>query len=172
MEDWETDSAAEDLPRGILQVQVYDDRLSSEGEQVIFSHDEAPSDDDDDDGDDGDDDDFDGIDAFDDMSDDSSSNDDQDSDLDTEHAADFDALIAQDRAAQEPAEESSEGRMPGSFPADQEGEGQAAEPEEDRIQCESSLFVARIRKSRVPRAEVGMRVSWSEASLLVATVAS
>lgn len=136
MDDWETDSADEDLPRGILQVQVYDDRSSSssdagDGEEVVFSHDEPPTDEDDDA--------FDGVDAFDDMSDDSDSQED-DEELDTEHEADFEHLVAADRerraAARRQAPEGQAGTMPGSFPTAQ-GDGEAPEPEEDRVQCES-----------------------------------
>jgi hypothetical protein len=47
--EWTDASDEEGLPRGVLEVQVYDDRLNSEGEEVegeevIFERDEVPSD--------------------------------------------------------------------------------------------------------------------------------
>lgn len=165
MDDWLTDSE-EDLPRGILQVQVYDDRsdVDAEGEEVVFSHDEAPSEDE-----------FDGVAAFDDMEDDSDNSEDEeeedeDSDLQPDQAADFDSLIAADRetggrrinarraaiqraiAERQEREQGGE-RMPGGFPGTEEREEveEREEPEEDRVQCESSAVSASLRSySRCP----------------------
>jgi hypothetical protein len=159
MDDWLTDSE-EDLPRGILQVQVYDDRsnVDAEGEEVVFSHDEAPSDDE-----------FNGVAAFDHMEEDSDNSEDEeeedeDSDLQPEQAADFDSLIAADRetggrrvnarraaiqranAERQEREQGAE-RMPGGFPGTEEREEveEREEPEEDRVQCESSAVSASLR---------------------------